>query len=175
MTLPPDERSNNMRRKVIRRDRYGRPYLDQARADDEDVGDVRDVLRPGERLHVPMYLKDSGDAWREDMHRHLGDAGADTLVINTSGPPMVVDVFGGTGALNRPGARYAAAGDRTVDHAVLTTLAVMRDEAYRLYDQESQSAWRGNESADAAPTPDTVEAAYADYDREMSDAWRKTR
>ena len=28
---------------------------------------------------------------------------------------------------------------------------------------------------DAAPTRDTVEAAYADYDREMSEAWRNTR
>jgi hypothetical protein len=131
-----------MRRKVIRRDQHGRPYLDHARADDEAVSDVRDVLRPGERLHVPMYLKDSADAWREDMHRHLSAAGADTLVINTSAPPMVVDSFGGTEGLNRPGARYLVAGHRTVEHAILTTLAAMRDEAYKSYDEEAQNAWR---------------------------------
>jgi len=56
----------------------------------------------------------------------------------------------------------------------MTTLAAMRDEAYRLYDEEAQNAWRGSTLTDPAPTLDAVEAAYADYDREMSDAWRKT-
>ena len=55
---------------------------------------------------------------------------------------MVVDAFGGTAGLNRPGARCLAAGHRTVDHAVLTTLAAMRDEAYQAYDLEAQNAWR---------------------------------
>jgi hypothetical protein len=41
-----------------------------------------------------MYLKDSADAWREDMHRHLSAVGADAPVINTSAPLMVVDSFG---------------------------------------------------------------------------------
>jgi|SRR5690349_7570007 hypothetical protein len=90
MTLAPDERSNNMRRKMARRDQHGRPYLDHARADDEDVRDGRDVLGSGEQLHIPMYLKDSADAWREDMHRHLSVGGVNTLVINTSAPLMVV-------------------------------------------------------------------------------------
>jgi hypothetical protein len=166
-----------MRRKVIRRDQYGRPYLDHARDDEATSGDIRDCLRPGESLRVPLVMMDSTDAWKNDVHCQLtATRGSDdTLVITTSSPPMIVDAFGGTAGLNRPGARYLVAGHRTVDHAVLTTLAAMRDEAYRLYDQESQSAWRGNESTDAAPTPDTVEAAYADYDRQMSDAWRKTR
>jgi hypothetical protein len=72
-------------------------------------------------------------------------------------------------------ARYLATGHRTVDHAVMTTLAAMRDEVYKAYDLEAQNAWRGNALTGAAPTLDAVEAAYADYDREMSDAWRKTR
>jgi len=111
-----------------------------------------------------MYLKDSADGWREDMRRHLSAAGADTLVIYTSTSLMVVDAFGGTEGLNRPGACYLAAGHRTVDHAVLTTLAAMRDEAYRLYDEEAQNAWRGtNRSTDALPTTD-AEAAYQEYD-----------
>jgi hypothetical protein len=83
--------------------------------------------------------------------------------------------FGGTEGLNRPGARYLAAGHRTVDHAVQTTLAAIRDEAYRAYDEEVQNAWRGSAPTAAAPPRDTVEAAYADYDREMSEAWRNTR
>ena len=97
----------------------------------------------------------------------------DALVINTSTTPMIVDAFGGAEGLNRPGARYLAAGHRTVDHAVMTTLAAMRDEAYKLYDQEAQNAWRGNGLTDTVPTLDTVEAAYAVYDKEMAEAWKK--
>jgi len=57
----------------------------------------------------------------------------------------------------------------------MTTLAAMREEAYKAYDLEAQNAWRGGTLTDAAPTLDTVEAAYADYDREMSEAWRNGR
>jgi hypothetical protein len=107
----------------------------------------------------------------------------DALVINTSTPPMVVDAFGGTEGLNRPGARYLAAGHRTVDHAVQVTLAAMRDEAYKAYDEEAQNAWRGNNKlefvpdrkTDVLPATDAREAAYRDYDREMSEAWRNAR
>ena len=55
----------------------------------------------------------------------------------------------------------------------MTTLAVMREEAYKAYDEEAQNAWRGNGLTDAVPTPDTVEAAYAEYDKEMAEAWKK--
>jgi hypothetical protein len=107
----------------------------------------------------------------------------DAVVINTSLSPTVVDAFGGTEGLNRPGARYLVAGRRTVDHAVLTTLAAMRDEAYRAYDQEAQNAWRANNNlecapehkSEALPSMDAREAAYAAYDKEMAEAWRKVR
>ena len=55
----------------------------------------------------------------------------------------------------------------------MTTLAVMREEAYKSYDEEAQNAWRGNGLTDAVPTPDTVEAAYAEYHKEMAEAWKK--
>ena len=106
----------------------------------------------------------------------------DARVINTSSPPMVVDAFGGTEGLNRPGARYLAVGHRTVDHAVMTTLAAMREDAYKTYDEEAQNAWRGetgttdpsvaDRKPDAMPVIDAVEQAYAEYDKEMADAWR---
>jgi hypothetical protein len=103
------------------------------------------------------------------------------LVINTSTPSMIVDAFGGTAGLNRPGARYLVAGHRTVDHAVLTTLAVMREEAYKAYDEEAQDAWRGNSNLECVPNRktdalsavDASEAAYAEYDQMMADAWKK--
>jgi hypothetical protein len=99
----------------------------------------------------------------------------DAFVINTSTPSLIVDAFGGTGGLNRPGARYLVAGPRTVDRAVQATLVAMRDEAYKAYDEEAQNAWRANAPADAAQTRDAVEQAYLDYDREMSEAWRNAR
>ena len=93
---------------------------------------------------------------------------------------MIVDAFGGTEGLNRPGARYLVAGHRTVDHAVLTTLAAMREEAYRAYDAEAQNAWHGDNNLDGcdtdpSPVMDAVEQAYAEYDREMAEAWRNAR
>jgi hypothetical protein len=94
---------------------------------------------------------------------------------------MVVDAFGGTAGLNRPGARCLAAGHGTVGHAVQVTLAAMREEAYRLYDQEAQNAWRGNNKlewvpdckTDALPAVDALEQAYAEYDQMMAEAWKK--
>ena len=49
----------------------------------------------------------------------------------------------------------------------MTTLATMRDEAYRAYDQEAQNAWRGNNKldhckTDATPVTDPLEQAYAE-------------
>ena len=157
----------------MRRKKITRPY-------EEDDGsgpfDSRTgALKDGRSVRVSMMTRDAlpppspGAIVMYDLPPQR-----DARAINTSNPPMVVDAFGGTEGLNRPGARYLAAGHRTVDHAVQTTLAAIRDEAYRAYDEEAQNAWRGSAPTDAAPTRDT-ETAYADYDREMSEAWRNTR
>jgi len=168
-----------MRRKITNRDQFGREQFSYEEEQDDGSGpfDSRTgLLKDGRSVRVSMMMRDAvpppgpGARVMYDVPPQR-----DTLVIATSSPPMVVDAFGSVEGLNRPGARYLVAGHRTVDHAVLTTLAAMRDEAYQAYDLESQNAWRGNALTDPAPTLDTVEAAYADYDREMSDAWRKTR
>jgi len=57
----------------------------------------------------------------------------------------------------------------------------MRDEAYRAYDQEAQTTWRGDNNMESAPdrqtdgmpTREAVEQAYAEYDRMMAEAWKK--
>ena len=64
----------------------------------------------------------------------------------------------------------------------LVTLAVMRDDACKTYDDEAQNAWRGetgttdpgvaDRKPDAMPVIDAVEQAYAEYDKEMAEAWR---
>jgi hypothetical protein len=172
-----------MKHKVIRRDARGQLYLDYARDDDDPCGDIRDVLRDGESLRVPMYLRDSVPPWHahfaaEDAARRRGTN--DPLVIDTSTQATVVDAFGGIEGLNRPGARYLVADHRTTDHARLEKAAQLRDEAYRAYDAEAQNAWRGNNNLECTPTngsltQDAIEQAYLDYDREMAEAWRKAR
>jgi hypothetical protein len=100
------------------------------------------------------------------------------LVIDTDTPMQVVDAYGGTEGLNRPGARYLVAGHRSTDHAKLVTAAAMRDEAYRQRELEDGERWRGGETpqpATDAGDVDPRQAAYDAYDREMAEAWRKGR
>jgi hypothetical protein len=165
-------------RKRILRDPQGRELEEW---EEEDAFELNGMLKDGDSLRVPLYMKD-GTPMDDGFSRAIvdsykrGRSGAeDKLVIDTSAPPMVVDAFGGVEGLNRPGARYLAAGHRTVDHAVMTTLAAMRDEAYKAYDEEAQNAWRGRAPTDATRTRDSAEQAYLDYDREMSEAWRNAR
>lgn len=168
------------KRRGIVRDPQGRELEEW---EEEDAFEPNGVLKDGYSLRVPMYMRDSALEWRNEMHSHFlaedtarrSGISDDTVFITTSNPPMVVDAFGGTEGLNRPGARYLVAGGRTTEHARLATAAAMRDEAYKMYDGEAQNAWRGNASTDTAPMRDTVEQAYLDYDREMSDAWRNAR
>jgi hypothetical protein len=168
------------RKKVTQRDPFGREQSTYEE-ENEDALDANGIVKDGHTVRVPMFMRDSVDAWRNEMAAYFAaqdaarGATSDVTTIDPSSPPMVVDAFGGTAGLGRPGARYLAAGHRTVDHAVLTALAVMRDEAYRAYDQEAQNAWRVNARIDATPTRDAVEQAYLDYDREVSEAWRKAR
>jgi hypothetical protein len=172
------------RKKITQRDRSGREQSTFEENDDDGSGpfDSRTgLLKDGRSVRVSMMMRDavpppsSGALVMYDVPPQR-----DALVINTNTPPMVVDAFGGTEGLNRPGARYLVAGHRTVDHAVMTTLALMRDEAYKAYDEEAQNAWRGNNkldceldrNADARPAVDGREQAYAEYDRMMAEAWK---
>jgi hypothetical protein len=167
-----------MKREMITQ-RFGREQPTFEEKDDDGSGpfDSRTgLLKDGRSVRVSMMMRDAVPPLSPcAIVMYDVPPQRDALVINTSSPPMVVDAFGGTEGLNRPGARYLAAGHRTADHAVMITLAAMREEAYKAYDEEAQNAWRGNAPTDAAPTRDTVEAAYADYDREMSEAWRNAR
>ncbi len=127
----------------MRRKKITRPY-------EEDDGsgpfDSRTgALKDGRSVRVSMMTRDAlpppspGAIVMYDLPPQR-----DGLVSNANSPPMLVDAFGGTEGLNRPGARYLVAGHGTVDHAVVTTLAAMRDEAYKAYDEDAQNAWRGN-------------------------------
>ena len=126
-----------MKRKTITpRDPFGREQSTFEQEEDDGSGpfDSRTgLLKDGRSVRVSMMMRDAipppspGAIVMYDVPPQR-----DALVINTSFPPMVVDAFGGTEGLNRPGARYLVAGHRTMDNAVMTTLAAMRDEAYEL-------------------------------------------
>ena len=165
----------------MRRKKVTRPY-------EEDDGsgpfDSRTgALKDGRSVRVSMMMRDAVPPPSAGA-RVMYDVPTqpDALVINANSPPMVVDAFGGTEGLNRPGARYLVASHRTTDHVRLVTLAVMRDDAYKTYDEEAQNAWRGetgttdpgvaDRKPDAMPVIDAVEQAYAEYDKEMAEAWR---
>jgi hypothetical protein len=145
-------------RLIIRRDARGNPYLDHARDDEADCADVREHLRDGERLHVSMYMKDALAA--EDASRRRRAAAAaeeaeeeeqdeEQEQRSDAAPALLVDAFGGSEGLNRPGARYLLAAHQTTDHARLVTAVQQRDEAlaaaYADYDRAEAERWRGND------------------------------
>jgi hypothetical protein len=134
------------RKRITQRDPFGREQSTFEQQEDDGSGpfDSRTgALKDGRSVRVSIMTRDAlpppspGALLMYDVPPQR-----DAVVINTSFPPMVVDAFGGTEGLNRPGARYLVAGHRTVEHAILTTLAAMRDEAYKSYDEEAQNAWR---------------------------------
>jgi hypothetical protein len=174
------------RKKITQRDPFGRELSSYEEEQDDGSGPLDSrtgLLKDGKSIRVSMMMRDAvpqpnpGALVMYDVPPQR-----DALVINANSPPMVVDAFGSTEGLNCPGARYLVAGHRTTDHARLVTLAVMRDDAYKTYDEEAQNAWRGetgttdpsvaDRKPDAMPVIDAVEQAYAEYDKEMAEAWR---
>jgi hypothetical protein len=93
-------------------------------------------------------------SWQRDMAAHFGayPAGpgtkeggactASTDAIATDAPAMVVDAYGGTDGLSRPGLRYLHAGHRSTDHAVAVAADAMRREAHADLIRERCDAWK---------------------------------
>jgi hypothetical protein len=139
------------------------------RHDEED-----EILRDGERMRVPMFMM---DGWQRDMAGHFQrmrhhDA---TDAIATDAPAMVVDAYGGTDGLSRPGLRYLHAGHRSLDDAVLTTRRVLRDEALANYIQQTCDAWKrstGREPAVPSVTGDARTDALLAYRDHLTNSWR---
>jgi hypothetical protein len=75
------------------------------------------ILKDGERYRVPLQFMDS---LQRKIRSHFAD----------EAPMHIVDAFGDSGlALHKPGARYAVAGSRTVDHATAVTRETNRRKA----------------------------------------------
>jgi hypothetical protein len=145
--------------------------------------DENDILRDGQRLRVPMMMRD-----------HLTPLQRAVLDHNT----VVVDDCGDT-ALNRPGYRFIRGMDRTAVH-----------EAFDQYCRDTAEAWQGRDAdtgryplsagegsactingapgtlqresdylvcRPTAATPgdaDPRAAAYRDYCDRLTNAWRRT-
>jgi hypothetical protein len=103
---------------------------------DEDDFDSRGILKDGRSIRTSVLLMDD-------------DAKEKTLLADHA-PLHVVDAFGNDGfALNRPGARYAAAGTKTADHARLVTAKIMCDRARAEWINDTVNAWRSDAAGDA--------------------------
>ena len=167
------------RKKVTQRDPFGREQSTFEQEEDDGSGpfDSRTgLLKDGRSVRVSMMMRDAvpppspGAIVMYDVPPQR-----DALVINTSTPPMIVDAFGGTDGLNRPGARYLVAGHRTVDHAVQATLLVMRDQAYADAEIEASNAWMADDREIEVKrvTGDARADALLAYDDYMNNAWRR--
>jgi hypothetical protein len=165
------------------------PYED----DEDDARRRGRIMRDGEVVRVPMMMRDSKDAWRDEMAK-TGFRRSYAKLDDAAKRLGLTDHLD----LCRPGFRYctdAAARDA-------------KEAAYRAYDEEQTNAWRKsgtgsipfvgqragdlctingraghlqmvdgelqcvpNEHADALPLMD-VQTAYALTDWEAENAWR---
>src|SRR5262249_54087060 len=110
------------------------------------------ILRDGQSVRVSMTMRDSRDAWRNDMHRKF----------------VAEDKAARELASHRPGFR---------DSRTTVQLDAL-EQAYRDADKADSERYKGEtgtptpEQHDAMPTQDAREREYSLYDREMSERWR---
>jgi hypothetical protein len=147
-----------MRRPYEKLDRHGNVVAD-------DAG----VLRDGERIRVPLMLRDD----MTELQRAVAEDAAARRVIT------VVDGLGRP-AGHRPGACYLRTVPHTVDHAVAVTREHLRLEAYADSIRELCDAWKGNNSNDREvprlhDTGDAVRDAYLDSVADLTTSWSRKR
>ena len=148
--------------------------------DDDDDTDT--ILRDGQRLRVPLMMRDGitpNPALSEKQRAIAASRQRDAQQNHMT----VVDALGRSDQLHlrRPGARYFAADGRGVEHSVQQTLRAMRDEAYASASADASNAWKkGGDreigmSLDSASITDARERAHEDYQNYISNAWRAGR
>jgi hypothetical protein len=173
--------------------------------DDDDAFDRNGVLKDGRSFRVPLYMADSLTPLQRSVAADSAARGHDKIFDSMRADAdrvRIVDAFGGTDGLHRPGARYPRSGVRivTVDHARQATLASMRSQAHALRDAEATYAWRGGPQEgdhctidgaagtlvreggdlvcrpvgrqDAQSVHDAIQAAYDESDWYSANAWK---
>ena len=125
------------------------------------------VLRDGERIRVPLMLRDG----MTELQRAVAEDAAARGVT-------VVDGLGRP-AGHRPGACYLRTVPHTVDHAVAVTQEHLRLEAYADSIRELCDAWKGNtndrEVARIHDTGDPVADAWLDQVHDLQNSWSRKR
>jgi hypothetical protein len=161
-------------RKVVQRDPFGR--LESTYEEEES----NDILRDGETLRVPLYLKDgSPNLELTPLQRLVATSQNKLLVSDGTDDPL---------ALNRPGFRYSTDAAQRADAA--SRLA----EAYEAKELADAEAWRSHDDhllntsvrslsrdkkegdrcvPDQQQDAQSVGDAYAEYDLYMQNAWRR--
>jgi hypothetical protein len=134
------------------------------------VEDDDDILRDGERVSVPLMLRDG----LSEMQKAVAE---DAATRHT----LVVDGLGGTARLHQPGPRYARpAPEHSVDHAAQLTRDHMRAEAYAAAVQQMCDAWRGpnvseRECQRIHDTGNPLADAYLDQLHDLQNSWSRRR
>jgi hypothetical protein len=126
---------------------------------------TKQILKDGERFRVPLQMM---DAMQKDIREHYA---ADAQ------PAHLVDAFGSTDGLSRPGPRYLTAGSKTKDHAVQVTRETERRAARDAAVRELLDAWKTpgshREVARVHNTGNPVADAYADSVLDLTTAWQR--
>jgi hypothetical protein len=145
-----------MRRPYEKLDRHGNVV-----ADDDGI------LRDGERIRVPMLMRDG----LTELQRSVADdkAARGVTVVDGLDRP----------AGHRPGACYLRTVPHTVDHALAVTREHLRLEAYADSIRELCDAWKGNtndrEVARIHTTADPVADAWLDQLHDLQNSWSRKR
>jgi hypothetical protein len=156
-----------------------------------DLDNDDDILRDGEVLHVPLYLKDGQP--NPDLSPLQRDVG-EHAVCNGARRAQVTDGAGNAGlALRRPGYRIAdgfqrnmsvyAAFDAEIATAYKNVGATEREFAGGRVDDvgggrsgtEGSACAADNNAGDAMPVTDAREQAYLDYQNRIQNAWKDGR
>jgi hypothetical protein len=149
----------------------------------DDDNDTDTILRDGQRLRVPLMMRDGitpnpalSARQRAIAASRQRDAQQDHMTV--------VDALGRSDQLHlrRLGARYFAADGSRVEHATQQTLRAMRGQMYDDIKEEVSNRWRTpsqppsaypvDAKSDAMPVTDSREAAYEAHDAWLRDAWR---
>jgi hypothetical protein len=132
---------------------------------DDDVFGEDGLLKDGKRMRIPLTMMDS---LSRAVHGHYAD---------DAQPAHLVDSYGTTDGLNRPGYRYLTAGSKTKDHAVQVTRETERRAARDAAVQELVDAWKtpgsDREIARVHDTGNPVADAYADSVLDLTTAWQR--
>jgi hypothetical protein len=148
--------------------------------DDDSPFDARGVLKDGRSIRVEMLAMDAGDGdedlissrskhkrrkvqQRDPKGREAGTyEEEEDAVIETDMAPMIVDAFGLSDGLSRPGSRHLLAGRKTLDHVQQVTRECNVRDAYAESVRSATDAWRGGADDRTIPVKRQTSDATAD-------------